>query len=89
MLAATWISMPSANGTCIFASLPCDAWTTIGTWVLALATVGLVLATWSLIKRSYQASQQQIEAMRQTTDRQLASARQAAVEQTHEETRCG
>ncbi len=79
--------MLSANGYCAFASLPCDAWTTIGTWVLAFATIGLVLATWNLIRRSYQAAQQQIEAMRQTTERQLASAREAATERTREETR--
>jgi hypothetical protein len=64
-----------------FGSLPWEAWTAIGTGILAIATWALAAVTWYLARRSQEDARAQIATMRETAMAQVATANQAAREQ--------
>ncbi len=63
------------------ASLSPEAWTAIGTGVLAAATWALAGVTYLLVRWTQRDAKEQIEAMRQATNAQVEAAQQAAKEQ--------
>lgn len=65
----------SATG---FGPLSWEAWTAIGTWLLAAVAAALA---WALARRSRRDARAQIETMREAATAQVAAVEQAAIEQ--------